>query len=149
MLDRAGLGACDRAQAVDRLTERVDRAAQHGVTYRHIGRTAGALDLGALMQAGCAAQQDNADALARQVEHDAAHAGLKLDELAVDRAVQAIDRGNAVADFQHRAGLLTAGTVIILFDFLPQDGNDFIRMVQWFHPFCRLCAKARSCPRTL
>ena len=57
-----------------------------------------------------------------KVEHDAAHAGVELHQFAVDRAVQSVYGGDAVADLDDRTGLVTARSVVILFDLLAENG---------------------------
>ena len=95
----AGLRGLDGAQAVNGLAQGVHRPAQHGVPHRDVGRPAGALGPGPLVEAGLAAQQDHAHAVPFQVQHHALGAGFKLDQLAVHRPVQAVDGGDTVADF--------------------------------------------------
>ena len=76
----------------------------------------------AFMQAVLAAEQHHARAVALEVEHDAAHAGVELHQFAVDRAVQSVYGGDAVADLDDRTGLVTTRSVVILFDLLAENG---------------------------
>ena len=48
-LDRPALGGDDRPLAVQRIAQRVDDAAEHGVAHRHAQQLAGAADLVALV----------------------------------------------------------------------------------------------------
>ena len=74
------------------------------------------------MQAVLAAEQHHADAVAFEVEHDAVHTGIELHQFAVDRAVQSVYGGDAVADLDDRTGFVTARSVVILFDLLAENG---------------------------
>ena len=47
--DVAALGGDDRALAVQRIAQRIDHAADHGLAHRHAQQLAGALDLVALV----------------------------------------------------------------------------------------------------
>ena len=74
------------------------------------------------MQAVLAAEQHYAHAVAFEVEHNAAHAGVELHQFAVDRAVQSVYGGDAVADLDDRTGLVAARSAVILFDLLAEKG---------------------------
>ena len=120
--DRAALGRFDRAEPVDRLAEGVDRASDQCLTDRNVSRASGAGNGRAFMQAVLAAEQHYAHAVALEVEHNAAHAGVELHQFAVDRAVQSVYGGDAVADLDDRTGLVAARSVVILFDLLAENG---------------------------
>ena len=120
--DRAALGRFDRAKPVDRLAEGVDRAADQRLTDRNVSRASGAGNGRAFMQAVLAAEQHYAHAVAFEVEHNAAHAGVELHQFAVDRAVQSVYGGDAVADLDNRTGLVAARSAVILFDLLAENG---------------------------
>ena len=126
MLNRAGFGAGNRAEAVNRVAQCVDGTADHRIADRNICCTAGALDDGTLVQTFFAAEQDNADAVALQVQHNAADTGLKLNQFAVNGAVETVYSRNAVADFEHCAGLCAAGAAVILFNLLLENGYNFV-----------------------
>ncbi len=52
----------------------------------------------------------------------------KLDHLAGHHAGQAVDAGDAVADFQDRADFADVDLVLVLFDFALNDRSDFVRI---------------------
>src|SRR5581483_6442707 len=67
-LDGPGLGRGDGAFAVDRLAERIDDAADHGVPDGHLDDAAGAAHLVPFLNAGLFAQEHGADVLLLEVE---------------------------------------------------------------------------------
>src|SRR5690606_24106638 len=73
-LDLAELRGFDRAAAVDRLAERVDHAAEHGLAHRDLGDAAGALDLVALADLLVRTHHRDADVVLLEVENEAANA---------------------------------------------------------------------------
>ena len=56
------LGGDDRAFAVERIAQRIDHAADHGVADRHAQQLAGARDLVAFVDLQVVAEDDDADA---------------------------------------------------------------------------------------
>ena len=85
MLNGPGLHRLDGPQAVDGVAQGVHRPAQQGLAHGHVGRPAGALNPGALVQAGFAAQQHHAHTVPLQVQHNPPGAGLKLHQFSVHR----------------------------------------------------------------
>jgi hypothetical protein len=105
-LHAAGLGAVDRALAVDRLTQGVDHPAQEGVAHRHGLDPAGGLDRLLLFEVVDLAQDDGADGVLVEVEGQAQRPVLELEQLVHRRAGQARHAGDAVADLDDPADLL-------------------------------------------
>ena len=134
MLDRAGLGGLDGAQTVDRCAQCIDRAADQGITDADICRTSGTANDRTFVQAGLGAEQDNTHAVALQIEHDAACTGVKLDQLAIYRLVQAVNRGDTVTDLQHNTGLAALGSCIIRLDFFLQNRDNLFGRIQFLSP---------------
>ena len=63
----------DRAPAVDRAAERVDHAAEHRRTDRHLEQAAGAADLVAFLELEVVAEDGGADVVLFEVEHQPGH----------------------------------------------------------------------------
>ena len=143
MLDGAGLGGLNGAQAVDGLAQHIDHTAHQGVAHGHVGGTPGAAHHGALLYPSLAAQQHHAHAVPGQVHHHALDAGVQLHQLAVHRPVQAVDGGDAVAHFQHGTGLVPAHSGVVSLNLLPQDGDDLFGV--GFHAI-RLSSSCRNMP---
>ena len=93
----------DRALAVDRLTERVDHAAEQLFADRHRDDAAGALDRIAFLDLAVLAEEHAADAVFFEVERDAEDAVRELEHLAGHRALAAVQPRDAVAERRHRA----------------------------------------------
>ena len=75
------------------------------------------------MQAVLAAEQHHARAVALEVRARCRCTPVSNShQLAVDRPVQSVDGGDAVADLDDRTGLVTARSVVILFDLLAENG---------------------------
>ena len=97
---------CDRALAVDRLTERVHDAADERVADGHREDAAGGLDRLALLDVVALAEDHRTDGLLVEVQRETEQAALELEQL-VDRGVgQAGDAGDAVAHLEDPAELL-------------------------------------------
>ena len=90
-LDQPALGGDDRPAAVQRVAQRVDHAAEHGVADRHGEQPAGAADLVALVDREEVAEDDHADRVLFQVEGQPVDAAGELDHLAGHHAGQAVD----------------------------------------------------------
>ena len=103
--DRPALGGDDRAAAVQRIAQRIDHAAQHGVAHGHGEQPAGAADFVALVDLQVIAEDDHAHRIFFEVEGQAEDAAGKLDHLAGHHAGQAVDAGDAVAHLDHPADL--------------------------------------------
>ena len=89
--------------AVQRIAQRVDHPAQHGVAHRHAQQPAGAADLVALVDRQVVAEDDHAHRVLFEVEGQAEDAAGELDHLAGHHAGQAVDAGDAVAHLDHPA----------------------------------------------
>jgi len=124
-LDGIGFLGGDRALAVDRVAEGVDRAAEQRFADRHRQQAAGGLHLVALLQLGDVAQDDAADLGFFQVERDADGTAGELHHLVVHHLREAFDLGDAVRDRADDAGVLLDGLAgelgDLLFD-LFEDG---------------------------
>ena len=104
----AGLGL-DRAEAVDRLAERVDDAAEEVVADGDGEDLAGPLDLLALVDPAEVAEDDDADVGDVEVERDAERAVGELEQLVRHRRGQALDVGDAVTGVDDAADLFAGG----------------------------------------
>ena len=150
MLNGTGLRGLDGAEAVNGLAQHIHHTADQTVAYGHVGRTSGAAHHGALLYAGLAAQQHDTHTVPGQVHHHALDAGVQFHQFTVNRLVQTIDGGDAVAHLQHSAGFAALHPGVIFLNLLPQDGDDFFGIR--FHAIrlsssCRL--RPASAPRTL
>src|SRR5262249_36236288 len=123
-LDRTGLGRVDRAEAVERVAERVDDAAEQPGADRHGGDLAGAPHRLALLDQVPLAEQRRTDVLLLEVERQPDDAVLQLEHLEGDTALEPVDAGDAVADLQHRADLGEVGLDVELLDPLLEDRGD-------------------------
>ena len=83
------------------LPERVDDAAEKLLADRHVDDGAGALDRLAFLDLAVAAENDDADVVALEVERHAARAVLEFDHLAGLNLVETVGARDAVADAQH------------------------------------------------
>ena len=97
-LDRRELLGDDRSLAVDRLSQRVDDAAEHLFADRHRDDAARALHLIAFLDLGELAEEHRADALLLEVQRDAEHAVRELEHLARHRVLDPVHARDAVAD---------------------------------------------------
>ncbi len=109
--------------------QRVNDAAQDGLAHGHLEEAAGGLHHVAFLHLQVVAVDDRADGVDFEVEdlaHDRALAGLELEEFAGHGLGEAVDAGDAVADFHHAANLGDLQVGPELLDFLADDGRDFI-----------------------
>ena len=95
-LERAALGGLDGAEAVDRLAQRVDHAAEVVVADGDGEDLAGAADLHALLDALEVTEHDDADLVLVEVQREAAGAVAEDDELVRHDVRQALDVRDAV-----------------------------------------------------
>ena len=123
-LHAAGLGAGDRAFAVDGLAQRVHHAAQEGVADRHRLDPAGRLDGLLLFEAVHLAQDDGADGVLVQVEGQAQCPVLELEQFVHRGAGQARHAGDAVTDLDDPADLLGPDHRRVLIHVLLQRRRD-------------------------
>ena len=124
-IDAHALVGLDRAFAVDRVTERIDDAAEQTLADRHVDDRAGALDGLSFLDLAVVAEDDDADIVGFEIERHAAHAVLELDHLAGLHVVEAVDAGDAVADREHLADLGDFGFLAEVLDLLFKDGGNF------------------------
>ena len=117
--DVAALGGDDRAFAVERIAQRIDHAADHGVADRHAQQPAGAFDFVAFVDRQVVAQDDHADRVLFEVEGQADDAAGELDHFAGHDARQAVDARNAVAHFQHATDFADVDLRLEVFQFPP------------------------------
>ncbi len=104
------------AEAVERLAERADHAAEEPVADGHREDLAGPLDRLALFDLGELAQDDDADLTNVQVQREAADAVLELEQLVGHGRGKALDPRDAVAALGDRADLFTrdAGGLVLI-----------------------------------
>ena len=126
LLDRQGLGRLDRALAVERLSQRVDDAADQRLAHRHLEEAAGGAHLVALVQMPVVTEDDGADLVLLEVQREAVRLVRELEQLARHRILQAVDlrdsvtgRDDASHVRRHQAG------VEILEPFLDDFGDLF------------------------
>ena len=116
----------DRPLAVDRLTERVDDAADELVADRHRDDAAGPLDRVAFLQVGGVAEEHGADAVFLEVQRDAEQSVRKLEHLARHRALGAVEARDAVADGHHGAHFGDINRRGVAADVVANDLGDFV-----------------------
>ena len=123
-LDGPELLGLDGSLVVERHAERVDDATDESLSYRYLQHTAGALDGVAFHDERVFAQQHRADVVLLEVEHEARDVVRQLEHLGHERIAQAVDAGDAVTDFQHRADLVDLDLGLIVLDLGLQDRGD-------------------------
>ena len=123
-LEGAVLGRLDRAQAVERIAERVDDAAEKALADRDAHHLAGAADRLALLDVLPLAEERDADVVLLQVERDADDAVLELEPLEGDAVLEPVDASDAVAELEHGPDLREIGLDVVLLDPLLEDRGD-------------------------
>src|SRR6267378_3259038 len=124
-VDAHPLVGLDRPLAVDRITERIDHAAEQALADRRIDDGAGALDGLAFLDLAVGAEDHDADVVGFQVQRHAAGAVLELDHLAGLDVVEAVDAGNAVADGQHLSDFGNLSLLAEILDLVLEDRGNF------------------------
>jgi len=93
------------ALAIDWIAERIDNPAKQPLADRHINDGAGPLDRLAFPDVAVAAEDDDTDIVALEVQRHAAHAVLELDHLAGLDVVESIDAGDTIPNREDLAYL--------------------------------------------
>src|SRR5882724_622421 len=124
-VDTPALGRLDRTLAVDRITERIDHAAEQALADRRIDDGAGALDGLAFLDLAVGAKDHDTDIVGLEVQRHAAGAVLELDHLAGLDVIEAVDAGNAVADGQHLSDPGHLGFLAEILDLVLEDRGNF------------------------
>src|SRR5678815_3977817 len=125
-LQAAGLGGVDRALAIERHAERAHHPAEQRLPHRHRGDLLGAADRVALADRAELAHDGDADVVLLEIEHEALHPVLELDQLAGEDALQAVDAGDAVALAEHGPGLGNGDLLAVVLDLLTKDSADLV-----------------------
>ena len=127
-LQVATTGRLDLAEAVDRVAERVDDAAEVAVTDGHGQHVAGPADRLTFLDLVEVTEHHGADLTRVEVQGQATGAVLELEQLIGHARGQAADAGDAVAGLGDVADLFLAGRVrLILGDVLLQRVADVVR----------------------
>ena len=123
-LERSALGRLDRPEAVERVPERVDDAAEQAFPDGHAHDLAGPTDRLALAHVLPLAEERGADVVLLEVEGDAHDPVLELEALEGDAVLEPVDAGDAVADLEDGADLREVGLDVELLDSILQDRGD-------------------------
>ena len=121
----------DVAQAVERTSERIDRAADELRTDRHLEHARRATNLVAFLELEVVAENDRTDVVLFEVQRERGdfvpRLGRRdLEHLAGHRLLQAIDARDAVFDFEDGSNLFDIELVKVSgFDFAKEDVLDF------------------------
>src|SRR5262249_4595445 len=126
-LQRPLLLGGDLADAVGRRAERVNAADQVSGANRHRKHAAGALDRLALLDALEVAEDDRADVANVEVERDAKHAALELEQLVGHGRGQALDVRDAVTRVDHDTDLFGRGIARERGDVIIDRAPDLVR----------------------
>ena len=127
-LDRTELLRVDGPLAVDRTTERVHNAADHRLAHGHLHDASRALHRVAFLDDRIAAEQNRADALLLEVQHETVDIVAEVQQLARHRLVQPVDMGNTVADLKNGADIVDVQIDIIVLDSFLDDGSNLFRI---------------------
>ncbi len=126
-LEAAELGRGDRALAVDRLSQRVDHAAQQRLAHRDFDDAPGFLDRVAFANLGVVADDDGADGVLFEVQGKAHDPSRELQQFAHLTVGKTVHAGDAVADLEHGADVLDVGLALEFLKLLLEDRGDFFR----------------------
>ena len=116
----------DGTLVVDRLSQRIDDAADQGVAHGHAHDAAGALDLVAFVDLRVLAQQHHAHLVFFQVHGDAGDVVRKREQLAGHDFVEAVNAGDAVAQGDDRADFVHGDLGFVVLDLLPDQLRDLV-----------------------
>ena len=125
-LDGQRVAGLDRAAVVDRLAERVDNAADHGIAHGHAENLAGALDLIAFADLGVVAENHRSDLVFFKAHGQARDTVRELQQLAGHDLVEPVETCNAVAQGDHRSDFVDAHLGVVICDLLLQERCDFV-----------------------
>ena len=106
--------------------ERVDDAPEQLRADRHLDDAAGRLDDVAFLDRRGVAEDDRADGLLLEVEGHAHDAAGELEQLRRERAVEAVDLGDAVADLDDRPDVARLGGRVEVLDRGLDDADDLV-----------------------
>ena len=123
-LERPSLGGLDRPEAVERVAQRVDDAAEERVAHGHAHHLTRATDGLAFGDVVPLSEERRADVVLLQVERDADDTVLELEALESDAVLEAVDTGDAVADLEDGSDLGEVGLDVELLDPVLQDRGD-------------------------
>ena len=123
-LERSALIGLDRAEAVERLAERVDDTAEQRLADGDAHDLAGAPDRLPFLDQLPLAEQRDADVVLLEVERDPRDAVLELESLERDAVLEAVDACDAVAELQDGADLAQVGLHLELADAVLEDCGD-------------------------
>ena len=128
----------DGALAIQRAAEGVDHAPGERGAGGHGDDAPGAVEAVALAHVDVAVEDGHAHHVLLQVQRQAGHAVLGLDQLVVHHAVQAVHAGDAVAHAQHRAELGGVDPLVRLLHALAEEGGELIgfQLVLHCDPYC-------------
>ncbi|CAB4864703.1 unannotated protein [freshwater metagenome] len=99
----------DRAKTIDRVAERIDHAAEEGITDRHRENFTGAAHGLAFGDLRAIAEEHDTDFTHVQVQGETKQATLELQQLVGHCRVEAFNAGNAVAGLDDSSNLFTGG----------------------------------------
>jgi hypothetical protein len=127
-LERATRVARDRALAVDRVTQRVDDAAEHPVTDGNRKDLAGALNRLSFFNLAVLAEDDGTDLVFLEVHSKTHDAAFELEHLVGHDAGKTGDTGDPVTDLTYDADLLTLGRGLEVLYIPLEYGGDLTRI---------------------
>ena len=137
-LDRIEFFSENRSAIVDGVSERINHAAYQRLSHRNLHDAAGALYQIAFFDFLKVAEQNGADFIFLEIERQPAYFVGKLEQLAGHNFLEAVNLGNAVADFNYRADFRDGDAGLKILDLLPNDFVDFV-CFDWFHKFISDC----------
>ena len=126
-LERAALGGLDVTAAVDRGAQRVHDPAEEAVADRHREHLAGPADRLALLDRGEVTHDHDADLAHVEVQGQAAHPALELQELVGHDRGQPLDPCDAVAGLGDGADLLAGDIGVVVADVVLDGTADLVR----------------------
>ncbi len=116
----------DRTLIVQGAAQRVDDTAQQAGPDRHLYHATGGLDDVTLLDVGWVAKDDGADGLLLQVQGHPHDATRELEQFGGEGSGEAVDLGDAVADFDHRADAARFRARVETLDRVLDDADDLV-----------------------